>query len=99
MTIKLAVLNEQQIISQYFFMPAISLKIGFGDEVYYYFLGLKRAAEATGYSYELIGWPNGTTIFLKRPIPCRDIDAKDIADIYQEFVDNATTLYMEVSLC
>lgn len=99
MTIKLSALNEQQIIYQHFLMPAISLKIAFGDEVYADFIERKEIAEAAGYSYELMGWPNGTTIFLKRPIPCREIDSKDIADIYQQFVDNATALYMEISLC
>ena len=96
---ELQTLSNFQILNNYFFIPDFGLKLAYGDGIYELFKDRQKIADNNGYSYELLGWSNGATVFLKRPMLHRNLSEKDLLTIYKSYLSGPESSIVEVTLC
>lgn len=94
-----AKLTKKQILTQYFFIPTFGLKMAHGNDVYEEYLRQKAIAEQNGNSLELLGWPNGVTVFLKRQMLHQNLDQADLLKIYEVAHCHPLGSITQVKLC
>lgn len=96
-SLNLQPLNKHQIRTQCHTLPPLMLIMAFGTVAFETFLFRKKLAENEGHKYEIYYWPNGTTVFLKRPNQSGALNEDDKEAIYKQFAENSTELCMEIT--